>query len=448
MFAVSVDSRTATTTPRKASFTDEPPLAEVTTPLDTTTPPQQHTVHDSPNWSAAADYDELLHKILNGILLTLAFGSAIYAVVNIDAGMTRGWTQSVSTSGGGRNAGAYTIRLVQRACSHNTTTVFTHFLQEIAMRIPLDTWSSYEVALEAKPVATKTIINVVIYLLGDWLSQTVFQKKNILEFDALRTLRNGFIGLCFGPLVVEYYQFSDRILPVDGGLLNRVEKILMDQTLYLTVKCSIYIMAVGVLQGDSVQTAAQNVKDKLAGIVKTAWKFWPLIHCITYSVIPAQHRILWVNMVDLVWNAILSSISQKDSSLDEEGAPLLADAGLATDGTLLVALPFVEERQDTNGALRTISLLENTTEDAGALPHTTEDAGVLPHTTEEKPVEADLTVLHTTMLEEEPTEVNLTLIHTAHIMEKSSETDLALPEEPRVAAEDKPANGDEATPLP
>jgi hypothetical protein len=126
----------------------------------------------------------------------------------------------------------------------------------------------------------------------------------------------------------------------------------------------------------------------------------------------------------------------------------LADAGLATDGTLLVALPFVEERQDTNGALRTISLLENTTEDAGALPHTTEDAGVLPHTTEEKPVEADLTVLHTTMLEEEPTEVNLTLIHTAHIMEKSSETDLALPEEPRVAAEDKPANGDEATPLP
>jgi hypothetical protein len=102
MFAVSVDSRTSTTTPRKASFTDEPPLAEVvvTTPLDTTTPPQQHTVHDSPNWSAAADYDELLHKILNGILLTLAFGSAIYAVVNIDAGMTRGWTQSVSTSGG------------------------------------------------------------------------------------------------------------------------------------------------------------------------------------------------------------------------------------------------------------------------------------------------------------------------------------------------------------
>ena len=36
------------------------------------------------------------------------------------------------------------------------------------------------------------------------------------------------------------------------------------------------------------------------------------------SVIPAQHRILWVNSVDLVWNAILASQAQsKDSVLEE-----------------------------------------------------------------------------------------------------------------------------------
>lgn len=32
---------------------------------------------------------------------------------------------------------------------------------------------------------------------------------------------------------------------------------------------------------------------------------------MTYGVIPARHRILWVNCVDLVWNAILASMSQK-----------------------------------------------------------------------------------------------------------------------------------------
>jgi hypothetical protein len=214
----------------------------------------------------------------------------------------------------------------------------------------------------------------------------------------------------------------------------------MDQTLYLTVKCSIYIMAVGVLQGDSVKTAAQNVKDKLAGIVLTAWKFWPLIHCITYSVIPAQHRILWVNMVDLVWNAILSSISQKDNSLEEE-APLLVDVGLGSDGTLQAVLPFVEE---TKGAIAsTISSLGNGMEEDGAL---------------ETLVEADLTLLHTTLLEEVPVQADITLLRTTLVMEKSSEADLALlhttPEDLGRAvtlffsATDEPANGDEAAPSP
>lgn len=169
-----------------------------------------------------------------------------------------------------------------------------------------------------KPIHTKTLINVVIYLLGDWLSQSVFQKRNVLDFDPIRTLRNGFIGLCFGPLVHEYYEFSDYILPVEGGLLNRVEKIVMDQTIYLTVKCSIYIMAVGLLAGEDFATVKTRVKERIGGIVTTAWRFWPLAHCITYSVIPSRHRILWINILDVFWNGILASMSNKAESPEEE----------------------------------------------------------------------------------------------------------------------------------
>lgn len=187
---------------------------------------------------------------------------------------------------------------------------------EILTRIPFDNWRSYEDSLSESPIFTKTAINVIIYLLGDWLSQTLFQKRNVLDFDALRTMRNGLIGLCFGPLVHEYYEFSDKILPVDVGI-NRVYKIFMDQTIYLSVKCSIYIMAVGVLNGSTFDEAKENVKEKIIPIMFTAWRFWPLVHCVTYGFIPARHRILWVNCVDLVWNAILAlKASAKD---DGEG---------------------------------------------------------------------------------------------------------------------------------
>ena len=230
----------------------------------------------------------LASKLFNFTLLAVSFGFVFFSVFNIDKGMTRGWSPS-----------------------------------EIGMRIPLDTWASYENSLSEKPVATKTIINVVIYLLGDWLSQTLFQKNNVLDFDATRTIKNGLVGMCFGPAVHEYYEFSDWILPVDGvtiGITNRAFKILMDQTIYLSVKCSIYIIFIGLFNGDSLKSGTDNVKNRIKPIMFTAWKFWPLVHCVTYGLIPARHRILWVNSVDLVWNAILASKARDDDlSDDDEG---------------------------------------------------------------------------------------------------------------------------------
>ena len=81
----------------------------------------------------------------------------------------------------------------------------------------------------------------------------------------------------------------------------------MDQTIYLSVKCSIYIVAIGLLNGNPIEQCIRNVRDKIGNICFTAWKFWPLVHLITYNLIPARHRILWVNCVDLIWNAILAT---------------------------------------------------------------------------------------------------------------------------------------------
>jgi protein Mpv17 len=272
------------------------PAAEATAKKFMTEPKREGettTASSSAAANGAAPQQGLASKVVNGLILAACFGFAVHTILNIDAGMTRGWTQS-----------------------------------EIAMRIPLDNWLNYETSLADNPVWTKTLINVIIYLLGDWLSQTAFQGKNLLEFDVWRTLRNGFIGLCFGPLVHEYYQFSDHILPVEGGIVNRAEKILMDQTIYLTVKCSIYIAAVGLLQGDDFGQVKGNVRERLPGIVMTAWKFWPLVHVVTYGLIPARHRILWVNCVDLVWNAILATMSQKKTPEQEAAEENAASSAL------------------------------------------------------------------------------------------------------------------------
>ncbi len=235
--------------------------------------------------STSKEPQQLTSKAFNVSFLILCFGFAAYSILTVDEGMTRGWSMT-----------------------------------EKAMRIPLDNWSSYESSLNQQPIFTKTTINVVIYLLGDWLSQTLFIQRNLLEFDAWRTLRNGFIGMVFGPLVHQYYEFSDYILPVvDAPMINRVYKIFMDQTIYIFIKCTLYIIAVNMLAGERWEYSREEAKGKIKNIMFTAWKFWPLVHCVTYGAIPARHRILWVNCVDLFWNAILASLaSSDDESSDSE----------------------------------------------------------------------------------------------------------------------------------
>jgi hypothetical protein len=116
----------------------------------------------------------------------------------------------------------------------------------------------------------------------------------------------------------------------------------MDQTIYLFVKCSVYIIAVGTLSGQSFEESYGNARDRIKNIMFTAWKFWPLVHCLTYSVIPAQHRILWVNSVDLIWNAILASISRGGGE-EVEADLSVEDQALALEFAELEGVPVMDD---------------------------------------------------------------------------------------------------------
>ena len=124
------------------------------------------------------------------------------------------------------------------------------------------------------------------------------------------------------------------ILLVDVGI-NHFYKIIMDQIIYLSAKCTICIIAVNnILAGESFEHSLQTARDKIKGIMFTAWKFWPLVHCITYSVIPVRHRILWVKCVDLFWNAILELKTNSAGDEDDIDAVAMKEV-LIEDAALL-----------------------------------------------------------------------------------------------------------------
>jgi protein Mpv17 len=104
---------------------------------------------------------------------------------------------------------------------------------------------------------------------------------------------------------------EEFLLPSDSvrSLLSRWAvgiKVAIDQTIWSGIWNSIYYTTLGVLRAESPQTIWRELRATFVPMLTAGWKLWPFAHLITYGVVPVEHRLLWVDMVELVWVTMLS----------------------------------------------------------------------------------------------------------------------------------------------
>ena len=186
--------------------------------------------------------------------------------------------------------------------------------EETLLRLLPDAWRAYESSLEVDPVAVKAFITAVSYFLGDWLAQGVANRNDApddpfgwLAVDRTRLLRGLAIGAPLGVLAHYYYGLNDELL----GDWPFLAKILVDQTVYLFTYNSAYYLGTGVLGGKSPQAALDDYSTKWKALLTAGWKLWPIVGIITYTIIPLRHRLLWVDAIEILYSALLSSISNE-----------------------------------------------------------------------------------------------------------------------------------------
>lgn len=83
-----------------------------------------------------------------------------------------------------------------------------------------------------------------------------------------------------------------------------------------------------------------------------------------HSLIPAQHRILWVNCVDLVWNAILASQAQRKESVFQELDGFEEDTIPFTNVTAFGEPLVGASHMPSNDTAATIVIIDDVSEDA------------------------------------------------------------------------------------
>eukprot|EP00238_Polyblepharides_amylifera_P001634 CAMPEP_0196573930 /NCGR_PEP_ID=MMETSP1081-20130531/3738_1 /TAXON_ID=36882 /ORGANISM="Pyramimonas amylifera, Strain CCMP720" /LENGTH=441 /DNA_ID=CAMNT_0041891787 /DNA_START=291 /DNA_END=1616 /DNA_ORIENTATION=+ len=207
---------------------------------------------------------------------------------------------------------------------------WTYF--EKANHILTGLWRLYETNSVAHPILVPAVITGVTYGLADWISQT-YEGRFALDFDNVRLLRNAAIGfLLLGPFAHLYYENQELlfklIIPADGEKpwWSVPAHIALDQSLYTAVYNVIYYSSVGLVRGDKPSLVLSSVKRNFWRLMKAGWRLWPFVHIITYSLIPAEHRVLWVDSVEIVWATILTIVVNESHEDNLETLKALDDS--------------------------------------------------------------------------------------------------------------------------
>lgn len=216
-----------------------------------------------------------INAIINTGLILIVAIAVLAKVATVNSGITRGWT-----------------------------------VAEMASRIPVDNWNSYSAVLQDAPLYTKAVTSATVYTIGDLIAQRT-EGADAGSIDRGRTLRSLIAGLIgHGPLSHIWYDWSEGIF---NDVLHWTEwwsfipKVVVDQTTWGPFWNNVYIILLGVMKFENPAVIWDDIKRTTIPLVVSGLKLWPLAHCITYGLVPVENRLLWVDLVEIIWVTILAT---------------------------------------------------------------------------------------------------------------------------------------------
>jgi len=264
---------------------------------------------------------------INGTAVAMVLLGASYKLFEVDLEISRGWT-------------------------------WFEFLVNTAQ----DDFLGYEHAVSIHPVITKAITSGVAYTLGDFAAQT-FQGRNILNMDLSRSLRSGAAGFCIhGPFCHFWLQWMEMNLSFGGAWWAVFPKVVADQTVWSIFLNTMYTSTILALNMKSPAFILEELKATAWPALSSGWRFWPFVHCISFSpFIPQDLKLLFIDTMEIIWVTILATVVNRPA----EGEPVLVcsieagteaskpDVNIALQSQVQASLPQFE---DEDGQLREILL--------------------------------------------------------------------------------------------
>lgn len=219
------------------------------------------------------------------------------------------------------------------AVSHYQSIWHGWTFDETLARVVADTWGSYSNTLAVHPIATKAATSATVYTIGDIIAQRTEGKDSIEDMDFLRVARSataGFIG--HGPMSHCWYNVCDdffvNVLHCTAWW-SFIPKVVVDQTVWGPIWNSNYLILLGLMKMEKLDTIWTDVKRSTIPLFVSGLKLWPAAHIVTYGLIPIENRLLWVDLVEILWVSILATQAaglSAEKTPDQDEVVVLTDA--------------------------------------------------------------------------------------------------------------------------
>ncbi|CAF0742345.1 unnamed protein product [Brachionus calyciflorus] len=131
------------------------------------------------------------------------------------------------------------------------------------------------------------------------------------NYDLIRTVKVTSVGFLTGPFGHYWYLFLDKKYPFKTGK-SILSKILCDQLIAAPIFNVLFITAIHTLDGKHLRQIYETFKEKFFTIYAYDCTIWPACQMVNFYFVPTVYRLLYVNFISVIWNALLSFLMFND----------------------------------------------------------------------------------------------------------------------------------------
>lgn len=169
-------------------------------------------------------------------------------------------------------------------------------------------WAAYIRELELRPVLTKMWTSGLTNAIGDVVAQHFFADH---PFDWHRLFVFTNLGIFLvGPALHYWYGILGRIF-VRSGFTSALGALCLDQFAFAPCFCATIIATLVAVETSETKKVIPKLQQDLLPTVLMNWKIWIPAQLINFWVVPPALRVLFANMVALIWTTYLSYASHK-----------------------------------------------------------------------------------------------------------------------------------------